>query len=220
MKQCAGADLKEWNQINERRARGELEVRPRIPPSGFGGLGRRRGKKPIIGAVNGMALGGGFEIASAMDIVVAAQSAVFALPEAKRGVGALTGVLPRLNRMMGKQRALALALTGQKCSAGALERWGMVNAVTDDATPETDVLERPVVKTALMYAQEIADNSPDSVIVMRDAVLSAWYEGDVENATRVVEERWSKKLEEGENIKEGVRAFVEKRAPRWVDSTL
>lgn len=81
-------------------------------------------------------------------------------------------------------------------------------------------MARPVVRKALEYAQTIADNSPDSVIVIRDAVLSAWYDGSVENATRMAEERWSKKLNEGENIREGVRAFVEKRAPRWVNSKL
>jgi enoyl-CoA hydratase/carnithine racemase len=217
---CAGADLKELNQMNERRARGEPEARSRIPPSGFAGLGQRRGKKPIIGAVNGLAFGGGMEIVSTMDIVVAAKNALFALPEAKRGVGALTGVLPRLNWMLGKQRALEMALTGRTFSAREGERWGFVNVVVDDAAPESDVMARPVVRKALEYAQTIADNSPDSVIVIRDAVLSAWYDGSVENATRMAEERWSKKLNEGENIREGVRAFVEKRAPRWVNSKL
>lgn len=216
---CAGADLKEWNQINERRARGEPDPRPRVPRSGFGGVGRRRGKKPVIGAVNGFALGGGFELASAMDMVIAAKSAVFALPEAKRGVGALTGVLPRLNRMLGKQRALELALTGRNFSAAEGERWGFVNAIADDAAPEEDVMARPVVQKALEYAQAIVDNSPDSIIVMREAVLSAWYDGNVDHAAMEGLEKWTKKLEEGENLKEGVRAFAEKRAPRWVNST-
>lgn len=217
---CAGADLKEWNQMNERRARGEREERPRIPPSsGFAGLGQRRGKKPVIGAVNGLAFGGGMEIVTAMDMVVAARSAVFALPEVKRGVGALTGVLPRLNWMLGKQRALEMALTGRTFSADEGERWGFVNAVVDDAVKgEEDVMARPVVRKALGYAQDIAENSPDSVIVIRDGVLSAWYDGTVEDATRVVDERWSNRLNEGDNITEGVRAFVEKRAPRWVNS--
>lgn len=161
-----------------------------------------------------------------MDMIVAAKSATFALPEAKRGVGALTGVLPRLNRMVGKHRALEMALTGRTYTAGEMERWGLVNAVVEDAKApeeegeEEDVMARPVVRKALEYAQAIVENSPDSVIVMRDAVLSAWYDGDMENASRVVEERWAEKLNAGENIKEGVKAFVEKRAPKWVNSSL
>ncbi|KAF2101251.1 ClpP/crotonase [Rhizodiscina lignyota] len=215
---CAGADLKEWDQRNEKRARGELDERPRLPPSGFGGVGRRRGKKPIIGAVNGMALGGGFEIASAMDMVIAARSAQFALPEVKRGVGALSGLLPRLHMMLGKQRALEMALTGRNLTAQEGERWGFVSAIVDDAAPEEDVIKRPVVQKALEYAECIANNSPDSVIVIRDAIMSVWYEGNVDTAHDEAHDKWAKKLDEGENIKEGVKAFVEKRAPRWVNS--
>ena len=66
---------------------------------------------------------------TAMDMVIAAKSATFALPEAKRGVGALTGLLPRLNRMLGKHRALEMALTGRNFSAEEGERWGFVNVV-------------------------------------------------------------------------------------------
>ena len=216
---CAGADLKEWNELNARR--GEPEERPRVPPSGFGGVGRRRGKKPIIGAVNGLALGGGFEIVTAMDMVIATKSATFALPEAKWGVGALTGLLPRLNKMLGKQRALEMALTGRTFSAEEGEMWGFVNVVVDDAAQEEgDAMQRPVVKKALEYAQMIANNSPDSVIVIRDAVMADWYYGNIEDATEEALEKWVGKLDAGENIKEGVRAFAEKRPPRWVNSRL
>lgn len=191
-----------------------------VPPSGFGGVGRRHGKKPVIGAVNGLALGGGFEVASAMDIVIAARGAVFALPEAKRGVGALTGVLPRLIRMVGRQRAMEMALTGRTLSAEEGERWGFVNAIVDDAAQDQEGADRPVVRKALEYAEMIVDGSPDSIIVMRDAVIQAWYHGNVDDATNDALEKWTTKLEEGENIKEGVRAFVEKRPPKWMDSTL
>lgn len=217
---CAGADLKEWNEINERHAAGTPEERPRIPPSGFAGLGRRRGKKPIIGAVNGLALGGGFEIVTAMDLVVAARSATFGLPEAKRGVGALTGVLPRLMKMVGRQRALEIALTGRSLSAEEMERWGIVNAIVEDGTPEEAAFDKPVVRRALQYADQIVNNSPDSVIVMRDAAMSAWYQGDVDAANDEALDKWLKKLEDGENIREGVRAFVEKRIPKWRNSML
>ncbi|KAL9032100.1 MAG: hypothetical protein Q9214_008108, partial [Letrouitia sp. 1 TL-2023] len=99
---CAGADLKEWSSGAGASA----------PSSGFGGLSRRKGKKPIIAAVNGLCMGGGCEMAINADLIVASSGAVFALPEVKVGVIALAGALPRLVRTVGKQRAMEMALTG------------------------------------------------------------------------------------------------------------
>lgn len=218
---CAGMDLAEWNQINQRRREGKLEERPMNPPSGFGALSRRHGKKPVIAAVNGLAFGGGLEILSNLDMLVAARSAVFALSEVKIGVVPNAGSLPRLARTIGRPRATELALTGKPITAATAKEWGLVNALADDAADETvAVLDRPVVKAAMEYATAIINNSPDSVIIARAGILSGWEDGSAENASRLLRETWDSHLDNCDNHHEGVLAFVEKRAPKWVDSKL
>jgi enoyl-CoA hydratase/carnithine racemase len=217
----AGADLKEWNQSHESAKASKSGPQERsMPPSGFAALSRRSGKKPIIAAVNGLAYGGGMEALANLDLVVAARSATVALPEVKRGVVAFAGALPRIARTIGRPRAMEMALTGRTVSAAEALSWGLVNAVTDDYPVDGEIMERPVVKKALEYAEMICANSPDSVIVSRAGVIQGWEDGSAENGTRVANEVWGKRLQEGENIKEGVRAFVEKREPRWVPSKL
>ncbi|KAJ5707237.1 hypothetical protein N7488_007038 [Penicillium malachiteum] len=215
---CAGMDLKEWNQTNVRRANGEHAGQPPMPRSGFGALSRRHGKKPVIAAVNGIAFGGGMEMIANLDLVVAAKGARFALPEAKRGVVALAGSLPRLARTIGRPRAMELALTGKIITADEAKSWGLVNAVVEDHTTDCAVLDRPVVKAALDYAATIVDNSPDSVIISRAGIVAGWEDGSAENASRLLADNWEPALNDGENLHEGVKAFAEKRAPRWVDS--
>jgi enoyl-CoA hydratase/carnithine racemase len=216
---CAGADLKEWNESNARTAKGGSGQRV-MPASGFGAVSRRSGKKPLIGAINGLAFGGGMEMVANLDLVVAAKSAQFSLPEVKRGVVAIAGALPRIARTLGRPRAMELALTGRTVAAAEMKEWGIVNAVTDDAPADADVLARPVVKKALDYAEQISSNSPDSVIVSRAGIITGWEDGSAEHGSTSIVEVWQRRLNEGENIHEGVRAFVEKRAPRWVGSKL
>lgn len=216
---CAGADLKEWNESNARTAKGGSGQRV-MPASGFGAVSRRSGKKPLIGAINGLAFGGGMEMVANLDIVVAAKSAQFSLPEVKRGVVAIAGALPRIARTLGRPRAMELALTGRTVAAAEMKEWGMVNAVTDDAPADADILARPVVKKALDYAEQISSNSPDSVIVSRAGIITGWEDGSAEHGSTSIVEVWQRRLNEGENIHEGVRAFVEKRSPRWVGSKL
>ncbi|KAG6039454.1 putative secondary metabolism biosynthetic enzyme [Claviceps citrina] len=217
---CSGMDLVEWNEIAARRAQGLREERPMNPPSGFGGLSRRHGKKPVIGAVNGLAIGGGLEIVANLDLVFAAESALFVLPEVKRGVVPNAGSLPRLARTIGRPRAMELALTGRTVSASEAKDWSLINDTTPDAPADAPVLDRPVVKKAIDVARLIAGNSPDSVIISRAGVLSGWEDGSAENATRLHCEAWNPALYAGENHREGLLAFVEKRAPRWTDSKL
>ncbi|KAH6967769.1 ClpP/crotonase-like domain-containing protein [Ilyonectria sp. MPI-CAGE-AT-0026] len=217
---CAGMDLKEWNERNVRRAAGLREDRPMNPPSGFGALSRRHGKKPVIAAVNGLAFGGGMEILANLDLVVASKSAIFALSEAKRGVVPNAGSLPRLVRTIGRPRTMQLALTGRSITAAEAKEWGLLNAITDDAAEDCAVLERPVVQAALDYAVAITANSPDSVIVARASVIAGWEDGSAENASRLNCEKWDEALDESANMSEGLLAFVEKRAPKWVDSKL
>ncbi|KAK5944988.1 hypothetical protein PMZ80_002191 [Knufia obscura] len=221
----AGADLKEWDQHNASRQAGKEGVRQPLPAGGFGGLSRRTGKKPVIGAINGLAYGGGMEAVANLDIVVASKSAKFCLSEVKRGVVAAAGALPRLARAIGRVRAMEMALTGRVVSADEGQQFGFVNYVADDhATPtaedEDEIIQRPVVQKALAIAKDISANSPDSVIISKAGVNSGWEEGSVENATRVQDLLYSQRLADGENIHEGVKSFVEKREPRWRDSKL
>ena len=184
-----------------------------MPASGFGGLSRRIGKKPVIAAVNGIAMGGGCEIIINCDIVLASAAAKFALPEVKRGVIALAGALPRLVRTVGKQRAMEMALTGRTLDAHEAKVWGLVNEVVEGEP-------RMVVDRALEVATAIAANSPDGVVVSREGVLLGWHGLGAEEGTEsLIQGSW-KRMEGGENMKEGVKAFVEKRMPRWVDSKL
>ncbi|EXJ83780.1 enoyl-CoA hydratase [Capronia coronata CBS 617.96] len=232
---CAGADLKEWNQsVGEgeaQSAKGDTQSQQQqqqqqqqrqrtMPPSGFGGISRRLGKKPVIGAINGLAFGGGMEMVANMDMVVAAKGALFSLPEVKRGVVAIAGALPRIVRTLGRPRAMEMALTGRTVGAAEARDWGMVNAITDDAPPDSGILDRPVVKKALEYAQQICNNSPDSIIVSRAGVIAGWEDGSAEHGTQSIIDVYQKRLNQGENIREGLRAFVEKRAPAWVASKL
>ncbi|KAJ5882063.1 Crotonase core [Penicillium soppii] len=220
---CAGADLKEWNSRTSESS-GSSATTP-MPNSGFGGLARRKGRKPVICAVNGICLGGGTEMIINSDLVVAASRAVFGLPEVKRGVVALAGALPRLVRTVGKQRAMEMVLTGRMVGAAEAEKWGLVNCVVDVGKPgkgdEADeAVSRLVVEKALEIAGEIAGNSPDAVLVSREGVKLGWEGIGADEATAMLNETWVKRLYEGENIKEGLLAFVEKRKPVWADSKL
>ncbi|KAK8244436.1 enoyl-CoA hydratase [Phyllosticta capitalensis] len=208
---CAGADLKEWHQSNL-----DSTPKPSFIAGGFGGLSRRSGLKPVIAAVNGLAMGGGCEMIVNADLVYAAPRAVFALPEAKRGVIVLAGALPRLVRTVGRQRAMEMALTGRNVSAQEMMGWGVVNGVVGDGDgPETPVLERKVVKEALRVAGEIAANSPDSVIINREGVKIGWGGVGVEEGTRLWADMMGARTQDRVNMEEGVKAFVEKRKPVW-----
>lgn len=140
------------------------------------------------------------------DMVVAARSATFALPEVKVGVVAIAGAPPRLIRTVGKQRAMEMALTGRTVPADEAREWGLVNRVVEDGK---------VVEAAMELARMITANSPDAVIVTRQGVMMGWEGVGVEEGTRLWTEQWYSKLLAGENMREGVRSFVEKRKPRW-----
>ncbi|KAJ5637028.1 Crotonasecore [Penicillium lividum] len=213
---CAGADLKEWNDRSSSNSRSPM------PASGFGGLARRKGKKPVIAAVNGLCFGGGSEMIINCDLVIASSRSVFGLPEVKRGVVALAGALPRLVRTVGKQRAMEMALTGRNVLPNEAEKWGLVNEVVDVGGKEVSLEEgnRVVVERALAVAIVITGNSPDAVLVSREGIKLGWEGIGADEATSMLNDTWVQRLYEGENIKEGLQAFVEKRAPVWKDSKL
>ncbi|KAK3954274.1 ClpP/crotonase-like domain-containing protein [Pseudoneurospora amorphoporcata] len=181
--------------------------------AGFGGLSNRSGKKPIIAAVNGLCFGGGMEIVINCDIVIASSNARFGLPEVKVGVIAVAGALPRLVRTVGKQRAAEMALLGRnRYSAEQMERWGVVNFIVHG--------EKALVEEAVKLAEEISGNSPDAVLTSKEGLRLGWEGLGPEKATAVLETGMYRKLEKGENMKEGVASFVEKRKPVWKDSKL
>lgn len=183
-----------------------------MPPSGFAGLSRRTGKKPVIAAVNGIAYGGGFEATVNCDLVIASATAKFCFPEVKRGVAPFAGAMPRLVRTIGKQRAMELMLTGRVLPAQEAKEWALVNVVCPEG--------RNVVDEALEWAKGIAENSPDSVIVTRQGINWGWEGVGADEGTRISNSLWHPKLLAGDNIKEGLKAFVEKRNPKWTDSKL
>jgi enoyl-CoA hydratase/carnithine racemase len=203
-----GADLKEWHSKVSTAAKpgaGPGDVPGAVP------LSNRSGKKPIIAAVNGLALGGGCETVVNCDIVIAADTATFGLVEVKRGVAPYAGALPRLIRTLGLQRASEMALTGQYYSAQQMKEWGIVNKVV----PQADV-----VKEAVEYAKLIAENSPDSVICTRAGLRQGWETASVVEATALTGTTQWAELQKGENILEGLKAFKERRQPVWRPSKL
>lgn len=192
----AGNDLK-WTAENH----GKLE----IPPRGFGGLTSRYDlDKPVIAAVNGVALGGGFEIALACDIIVAASNARFGLPEPRVGLAALAGGLHRLPRQIGLKNAMGMMLTGRHVDAAEAYRLGIAQEVVEPAR----LMER-----AMAWAAEIAECAPLSVRATKQVALQSLGH-PLEEATRgrypAVE-----KLFSSEDFIEGPRAFAEKRKPNW-----
>ncbi|KAL9100016.1 MAG: hypothetical protein Q9163_004552 [Psora crenata] len=187
-----------------------------MPSSGFGGLSKRRGKKPVIAAVNGLAHGGGCEIVVNCDLVLASPLARFALPEVKRGVAAMAGALPRLGRVVGRMRAMEMALTGRELGAEEARAWGLCNAIAG----KDGAGNGGVVEMAISWAKEITANSPDSVLVSKEGVELGLDGIGVQEATQRLIDGMARGMEAGENIKEGLRAFVEKRPPNWVSSKL
>ncbi|RMD82891.1 MAG: enoyl-CoA hydratase [Candidatus Dadabacteria bacterium] len=175
------------------------------PPSGFGGLTSRFDcNKPIIAAVNGIALGGGFEIALACDIIIAARRARFGLPEPRVGLAALAGGMHRLPRQVGLKNAMALLLTGRQIDAAEAYRIGLVQEIAEDEA----VLER-----ALAWAAEICECAPLSVRATKQAAL-----GGLDRPLAEAMKMDFPALREmfaSEDFLEGPRAFAEKRKPQW-----
>ena len=176
-----------------------------LPSGGFAGITARFDLfKPLIAAVNGLALGGGFEIALACDIIVAAETARFGLPEPKVGLAALAGGMQRLPRHIPPKLAMGLMLTGKHILAPEAHRLGIVNEV---------VAPQDLAATAERWANEILECSPTSVRATKQVALLS--EG------MPLEESMNKSyplvgaLFGSEDMMEGVMAFAQKRKPEW-----
>jgi enoyl-CoA hydratase/carnithine racemase len=178
---------------------------PSLPKSGFGAITSRFDLvKPLIAAVNGFALGGGFEIALSCDIIVAAEHARFGLPEPRVGLMASAGGVHRLPRHIPLKIAMGMMLTGKHITAAEAHRLGIANEVV----PLADLMP-----AAERWAHEIAECSPLSVRATKEAAMRGLHL-PLEQA--VAERRaGEQKLYSSEDAKEGPRAFAEKRKPEW-----
>ncbi len=191
---CAGMDLKAF-------VRGES---PYVEGRGFAGIVQQPPRKPLIAAIEGFALAGGFEIALACDLIVAARGARLGIPEVKRSLVAAGGALLRLPGRLPYHLAMELALTGEPILAERAAELGLVNRL---AEPDGAVAE------ALSLAGRIAANGP--------LALEATKRILVESSDWSEEEFWSRQGEiagpvfASEDAREGAQAFAEKRAPVW-----
>ncbi|MBB3082507.1 crotonase/enoyl-CoA hydratase family protein [Geodermatophilus sabuli] len=198
---CAGADLKAL-------ANGE-DVNPEGPRAhwGFAGYVNHPVSKPTIAAVNGFALGGGTELALASDLVVAADTAEFGLPEVRRGLVAAGGGAFRLAQQIPRKVALEMVFTGAAISASRALALGLVSRVV----PQCQVLS-----AALELAEVIAANAPLAVQATK-RIAGGITDGAVERDHADWALNWAEAghVRRSQDYQEGVRAFAEKRTPNW-----
>ncbi len=196
----AGWDLKA-------AAEGEEALDTDYGPGGFAGLTEIFDlNKPVIAALNGAAVGGGFEIALACDLIVAAEHVEVFLPEARLGILASGGGIVRLGRQVPRRVAMEMLLTGRRMSAEEALRWGLFNAVVPMAE---------LMATARALAEDIAAAAPlaveatlemlrDTEAMSVEESFAAMYGGQLDTYRRLLA---------SEDAKEGPRAFAEKRDP-------
>jgi enoyl-CoA hydratase/carnithine racemase len=191
----AGADLKAA-AAGQKPARTERR--------GSFGLNEARPEKPIIAAVEGMALGGGCEMALSCDLVVAARNAVFGLPEIRRGLAAAAGGLLRLPNRVPFNVAMEMVLTGDPQPAERLYQLGLVNRLCEPGD---------ALRTALGLAERIGGNSPLAVRLNKRMMLDG-LDAD-EQSARARQQAALDLLRASDDYREGIRAFAEKRPPVW-----
>ena len=193
---CSGMDLKGF-------LAGE---RPHIPGRGFAGLTESPPRKPLIAAVDGYALAGGFEIALACDLIVANAESKFGIPEVKRGLAAAAGGLVRLPRQIPQRLAMELALTGDFITATRAYEMGLINRIVPGIA----------LDGALELAQAISANGPLAVAASKQVIRE---QQDWSQA-----EQWEKQFAltaavfTSNDAREGAAAFAQKRAPNWTGS--
>jgi enoyl-CoA hydratase/carnithine racemase len=190
-------DLKAFNATKER---------PLHETRGAFGIAARQTAKPLIAAVEGKALGGGFEIALACDLIVAAEDALFGLPEVKRGLVAAAGGVLRLPRRLPRNVAMQLVLSGEPISAADAQAFGLVNRVVPAGS---------AVEAAIALGQSIAANAPLAVRTSKFLVDASteWSSDDMFDQQKP----HTDKVRGSEDAAEGARAFVEKRPPVWTN---
>jgi enoyl-CoA hydratase len=201
---CAGSDLKEMSQARpddvwQARLREEPELHWRAMLRSY------RLKKPLLAAVEGVAMGGGTEFLQATDIRIAGEGAVFGLTEARLGLFPLGGSTVRLRRQIPYCQAMEILLTGRKLSASEAVSMGLINRVV----PAGQALSE-----ARKVAELIAGNGPLAVQAIKRSVIAS--EGLPEEAALAKELEIGWPILSTQDAKEGAKAFVEKRKPRFV----
>ncbi|NJS13552.1 MAG: enoyl-CoA hydratase [Sphingopyxis sp.] len=193
---CAGADLAEVARGN----RNSISH----PTYGFGGFVQFPRKKPWIAAVNGFAMGGGFELAMSCDMIVAGQGAQFGLPESLRGLFAAAGGAFRLARLIPRAIANEVLVTGLRLNAERALALGLVNRV---------VAEADVLDSAIALAEAVAQSAPLSIAASLDLARRALDhdEADLWDLTR----QHAGAVMRSADAIEGATAFIQKRAPNW-----
>ncbi len=177
-----------------------------VAKKGFGGLtARYDNTKPVIAAVNGVAMGGGFEIALACDLIIASEKALFALPEPRVGLAALAGGMHRLPRQIGLKNAMGMLLTGRRVGAEEGQRLGFVNEVV---SPDE------LIPTARRWAEQIAECAPLSVRASKQCAMDGLRHADLQAATEASYPAIRDMVKSADFV-EGPRAFAEKRKPNW-----
>jgi crotonobetainyl-CoA hydratase len=177
-----------------------------MPVTGFAGLTSRYNMvKPVIAAVNGMAMGGGFEIALACDIIIASDKAIFALPEPKVGLAALAGGMHRLPRQIGLKRAMGMMLTARRVSAAEGLQLGFVNEVV----PGDQLMAQ-----AKDWANQILECAPLSIRTTKQVAIQGLNHANIEDAMNANYDQMTLMFQ-SEDVFEGPMAFAQKRKPQW-----
>ncbi len=190
----SGADLKAV-------AKGE---RPATEKRGGFGLFKTPPRKPLIAAVEGFAVAGGFELCLSCDIIIAANNSKFGLPEVKHNLVAIGGGLFRLPKRMPYHIAMELALTGEIRDASFFEKYGVINQLVEPGT---------ALEAAHTFTEKLLINGPTALAATKEIIAKAgeWSE----------EEAWAKQMGpaakafQSEDRTEGLKAFAEKRKPVW-----
>lgn len=190
---CSGMDLKGF-------LTGELPV---AGNRGFGGLTSWTPSKPVIAAVDGYALAGGFELALGCDMIVASKGAKFGISEVKRGLVAGGGGVVRLPRLLPRPLAMELALTGDPITAERAYELGLVNAVTDG----------PAIEGARALAAKVAENGPLAVAASKGVIRDSWLWSEEDLLPN--QNKYIASVFTSEDAREGAMAFAEKRKPVW-----
>ncbi|WP_103335033.1 crotonase/enoyl-CoA hydratase family protein [Amycolatopsis sp. CA-126428] len=173
---------------------------PEIPGRGFGGLTEAKLTKPLIAAVEGFAMGGGFELALGCDLIVAAENARFGLPEVKRGLIAAGGGVIRLPKRIPHHLAMEFLLTGEPVTGRRAGELGLVNRVTADGD---------AAAVAVGLAEKLAENAPLALAAVKKIVRGS------EAEAFALQREETKKLMQSADVREGMTAFAERRAPKW-----
>lgn len=191
---CSGMDLKGFLQGK----------RPTFDGRGFCGITQKPPRKPLIAAVEGYALAGGFEVVLACDLIVAARTAKFGLPEVKRGLAAAAGGLLRLPRRLPYHIAMEAILTGDMFSAELAHTHGLVNRLVEQGQ---------ALDAALTLAQAVAANGPLALIASKRVAQESadWTQAEMFDRQAAI----TTPVFTSQDAREGAAAFAEKRAPVW-----